>query len=81
MPGEVRELTFPEGIPLAGLETEGLEVAPGAPGRRKPAVEEPAMISTDAEAGLHTDADEIGEQARRSRTPEEGENLLESGDN
>jgi small-conductance mechanosensitive channel len=80
MPGEVRELTFPEGIPLAGLETEGVQALPGAPGRRKAPVEEPATISTDAEAGLHTDADEIGEQARRSRTPEEGENLLEPGD-
>jgi hypothetical protein len=40
------------------------------------AVEEPASVSTDAEAGLRSEADEIQEQARHSRTPEEGENLL-----
>jgi hypothetical protein len=38
-------------------------------------------VSTDAEDGLRSDAEEIEEQARRSRVPEEGEDLLKpSGD-
>lgn len=73
MPGETRELIFPDGVPIQQFE-------PGGARPRRPVappVEEPAMISTDAEAGLRSDAGEIEEQARASRTPEEGDNLLE----
>jgi hypothetical protein len=39
---------------------------------------EPEAISTEAEAGLHSEADDIEEQARKSWAPDRGENLLET---
>ena len=77
MPGETRELILPERIPIELFRAEdtGREAPPhgeAAPG----AAEEPEVVSTDAEGGLHSEADDIEEQARRSRVPEEGEDLL-----
>ncbi len=78
MPGETRELIFPDTLSVQQLGPDGAEQAPGVLRRLvAPPAEEPATISTDAEAGLLSDADEIEEQARRSRKPEEGEDLLE----
>jgi small-conductance mechanosensitive channel len=71
MPGEVRELVFADELPVQLLKAEGEERRPAPQ-----AAEEPATISTDAEGGLRSEAEEIEEQARRSRTPEEGDNLL-----
>ncbi|MFN2291235.1 MAG: mechanosensitive ion channel domain-containing protein [Anaerolineae bacterium] len=73
MPGEVRELVLPERIPIELHRPDGVrrEAAPA-----KPSVEEPDTVSTQAEAGLHSEAEDIEEQARRSRVPEEGEDLL-----
>jgi small-conductance mechanosensitive channel len=77
MPDEAREMIFPEGIQVRMSEAEenGRAVAPG-PDARLRAAEESGLVSTDAEGGLSSDAGEIEEQARSSRTPEEGENLL-----
>jgi small-conductance mechanosensitive channel len=81
MPGEMREVVFPEGIPIQGLERGRLTPEPGAARRAiPPPAEEPDTVSTDAEAGLVSEAGEIEEQARQSRAPEEGENLLETPD-
>lgn len=78
MPGETRELIFPEGVPIHRFEADGVQPATQPPRRPVAApAEEPATISTDAEAGLRSEASEIEEQARYSRTPEEGDNLLE----
>jgi small conductance mechanosensitive channel len=72
MPDEAREITFPNGVPVHMLEgerrSEPAKVTP-----TKPAAE-PEVVSTKAEAGLESEANEIKEQARRSWTP--GENLL-----
>jgi small conductance mechanosensitive channel len=77
MPGETRELILPDRIPIELFRAEdaGREAPPHgqvAPG----AAEEPDAVSTDAEGGLHSEAEDIEEQARRSRVPEEGEDLL-----
>jgi small-conductance mechanosensitive channel len=71
MPDEAREVTFPNGVPVRLLEpTTEREVKPAAPA--------PEAAATTAEGGLTSEEGEIKEQARQSRTPEEGENLLKS---
>jgi small conductance mechanosensitive channel len=81
MPGEVREVVFPEGIPIQELEAGRIAPRPGTARQAIPSpAEEPDTVSTDAEAGLVSEAGEIEEQARQSRSPEEGENLLEAPD-
>jgi len=77
MPGETRELILPDRIPVELVQAEG--AAPDQPAAAQ-AVEEPDTVSTDAEGDLRSDAEEIEEQARRSRVPEEGTNLLEAAD-
>jgi small conductance mechanosensitive channel len=82
MPGEVRELILPDRIPVElyqpeGALPEGLTSREVAAAR---AAEEPDAVSTEAEAGLHSEAEDIEEQARRSRVPEEGEDLLRPSD-
>jgi small conductance mechanosensitive channel len=77
MPGEVRELVFPDTVSV-----EQLDAGRARPPLREgpaPAVprHEPAQVSTDAEAGLRSEAGDIEQQARTSRPPEEGANLLE----
>jgi small conductance mechanosensitive channel len=84
MPDEARELIFPNGVPVRIIEPEKLEEGhPGSIQTKVPqAFEESARVSTDAEGGLRSEAGEIQEQARQSRTPEEGQNLLKpSSDN
>ena len=78
MPAEAREMLFPEGIQVRMIEVEedGREAAARS-GAKPQAAGESASVSTDAEGDLRSDAGEIEEQARRSRTPEEGENLLD----
>jgi len=81
MPDEARELIFPNGVPIRMVEPEGLPEEPARPIHKKASQKfegEPAMVSTDGEGGLRSEAGEIQEQARRSRTPEDGQNLLKS---
>lgn len=78
MPDDARETIFPQGISVRLLKSDGIEETGAAtpqPAMPQP-VEESGSVSTEAEAGLRSDAEEIQEQARQSRTPEEGENLL-----
>lgn len=77
LPDEAREVIFPHGVPVRMLAEEAppAGAAPTAPGREP----EPDVVATDAEGGLHTEASQIQEQARRSRTPEAGEDLLRAG--
>jgi small conductance mechanosensitive channel len=77
MPGEVRELVVPDRIPVELYRPEEVQRQP-SPARRP--ADEPDTVSTDAEAGLHSEAEDIEEQARRSRVPEEGEDLLSPSD-
>ncbi len=78
MPDEAREMIFPQGVSVRLLEVDSAEKTgtavpqPAAP--RPP--EESGPVSTEAEAGLSSEAEEIREQARQSRKLEEGENLL-----
>jgi small conductance mechanosensitive channel len=82
MPDEAREMIFPEGVSVQLLEPQAVK-QPGKaslkPFTPRPS-EESASVSTDAEAGLRSEAGEIEEQARHSRKPEEGENLLKVPD-
>jgi small conductance mechanosensitive channel len=77
MPDDAREMFFPKGVSVRLMEPDG-EKQPGS-ARAEPAqaAHEPASVSTDAEAGLSSEARKIQEQAHQSRKPEEGENLLE----
>lgn len=76
MPDEARELIFPQGVPV--ILNDG-----GSTGHTKPAVqqrapvEEADNVATQAEGDLRSDAAEISEQARTSRVPEEGADLLD----
>jgi small conductance mechanosensitive channel len=72
LPDEAREVTFPHGVPVRMIESEGT-AEPGDRTRAKPSAE-PETVATMAEAGLQSEAGEIKEQARKSWTP--GENLL-----
>jgi len=71
LPDEAREVTFPQGVPVRMIESQGAVESSVA----KPTAEA-ATVATKAEAGLQSEAGEIKEQARRSWTP--GENLLTS---
>ena len=79
MPDEAREMIFPEGVSVR-LQEPHDEKQQSITATSEPATlgqsVEPASVSTDAEAGLRSEAGEIEEQARHSRKPEEGENLL-----
>ena len=75
MPDESREIVFPQGVPVAMHSDE-----PSTNGQPKPVDNEREQdddVVSDAEGGLHSEAGEINEQARRSRDPEDGANLLE----
>ncbi len=77
MPDEARELIFPNGVPVTIQQ-----MPDGPPDSEKagtPATDaEKEDVATDAEAGLRSEAPEIEEQARTSRSPEEGDDLLAS---
>ena len=72
LPDEAREVTFPNGVPVHMIESQGT-AGSGDLALAKPTAE-PKTVATKAEAGLQSEAGEIKEQARRSWTP--GENLL-----
>jgi small-conductance mechanosensitive channel len=82
MPDEAREIVFPRGVPLRMIDATPIDSRParretavaGDSSRSTAAAVEP--VSTGAEAGLRTEADEIEEQARNASQPESGENLL-----
>jgi small conductance mechanosensitive channel len=80
MPDEARELVFPDGVPvrMVGAEVEAESPPPApmrSPSRGAPSTET-GEVTTTAEGGLSSEAGELREQARKSRTPEGGENLL-----
>lgn len=74
LPDAAREVTFPDGLPIRMIAGE----VAAAPAQPAPTLltATPEAVSTQAEAGLQSEAEEIKEQARRSWTP--GENLLTS---
>lgn len=75
LPDEAREVIFPEGVPVS-IERDGDS---GAPPHRElvPATRSKSTpISTEAEGGLETEALDIEKQARDSRDPEGGADIL-----
>jgi small-conductance mechanosensitive channel len=72
MPDEAREVTFPHGVPVRMMDSQGAAES-AEPVLKKPVVE-PETVATKAEASLQSEAREIKEQASKSWTP--GENLL-----
>lgn len=83
MPDEARELIFPRGVPVRLLDAKqplpSAEEEQGPPALSGASDASDDEVSARAEAGLHSEASDIEAQARRSRSPEEGENLLETG--
>lgn len=72
MPDESRELIFPNGVTVRLVEPGEADMM------AEDKVEQaPETLSTEAEGGLRSEAGDIERQARHSRTPEEGENLLD----
>ncbi|MEZ6148199.1 MAG: mechanosensitive ion channel family protein [Planctomycetaceae bacterium] len=82
MPDEAREVIFPNDVPVRMLSYDtacgiGLPRSTTGPPEHVSRKAETDEVSTPAEGGLASEADEIREQARQSRTPDEGSNLLE----
>lgn len=73
MPDEAREVVFPEGLPVRLVQDER---APPPAARPTPREMESSEVATSAEGQLNSDVDEVNEQAKRSRSPEEGADLL-----
>jgi small conductance mechanosensitive channel len=75
MPDEAREVVFPEGVPMVMFDAKAEYPAREPPPRRPaPKGEDPA--STNAEAGLSSEADMLSGQARSARVLGKSENLL-----
>ena len=76
MPDEAREVIFPQGVPVHMVERMKEE----APELMEEKPEEKAFeaVATDSEGDLKSNAEEIRQQARQSRIPEEGVNLLKN---
>lgn len=76
MPDEAREMVFPKGVPVQ--ITQDSQTASKSKdkveGKTKPAVD--SKVSVEGEGGLESNDEEIRDQARQSRSPEEGEDLL-----
>jgi len=75
MPDEAREILFPEGVPVRMLES----VPPEGPQERplEPSPPTPETVTTEAEGDLSSEDGQLREQARKGRSPDEGESLLE----
>jgi len=81
MPDEAREVVFPNGVPFTMLEGLPAKTHGAGSVRQLPSVESPAAEldapSTEAEAGLYSEAGVIEEQARQVQPLKSAENLLQ----
>ena len=77
MPDEAREVLFPEGISVRTLEAMPDKRPKESPKEPIPPVVGTEAVTTGAEGGLASEDEQLREQGRKSRVPEEGENLLE----
>jgi small-conductance mechanosensitive channel len=73
MPDEAREVVFPNGVPVNMITEKAALPVDSGPA----AVNEDAEVSNEGEGNLNSEAEEIQSQARSSRKPEEGTNLIE----
>ena len=82
MPDDAREVIFPEGIPIQWMKPDSdLQTLQVPPRIVSPQVaQEPDLDTTDTEGGLRSETQEIQEQVRLARMPDEGENLLMQSD-
>jgi len=76
MPDDAREIIFPNGVPIEMVDAD--KIPSHSPSQQPERAIEPNMVSTNAEGGLSSEADVIELQARHSRSPESGENLLKT---
>lgn len=76
MPDEAREVVFPSGVPVKMLPDDSDINEVTAHPHSQPREAEPTAHS--AEGNLRSEADEIKQQARQARSPEAGENLLDT---
>lgn len=81
MPDEAREVIFPSGVPVTLLDAKQEKLQePEALKSTTPKKPQPLKgldeVSTKAEAGFSSDADELGQQAGQAKSLDEGENLL-----
>lgn len=76
MPDEAREVLFPQGIAVQWVE--GQQQQDNAARTSPATAREPHVIATPSEGGLQTEAEQLEAQARQARTPEAGQNLLNS---
>lgn len=77
MPDEAREVLFPEGVAVRMLEPVSAERPAELPKEPIPPVVGTEAVTTGAEGGLTSEDEHLREQGRKSRFPEEGENILE----
>jgi small conductance mechanosensitive channel len=76
MPDEAREMVFPNGVPVQ--LTRISSTPPEREGKRDQEIQpsEDYILTAEGEGELESNDEEIREQARQSRSPEEGEDLL-----
>lgn len=74
MPDEAREVIFPDGVPIRRLETSSHKVSKES--ERVSSVFSDDEEITQAEGNLESEDSQLRVQARTTRTPEEGANLL-----
>jgi small conductance mechanosensitive channel len=78
MPDEAREVVFPHGVPVV-MSEQAPDAAAAAAARSRTAAEAAEEDTIDAAAeDYSSEAEDIERQARESRNPEGGANLLES---
>ena len=76
MPDEAREMVFPNGVPVQLTQNSPTSQKRKNEIDKKTQLTEDSKIAAEGEGKLESNDDEIREQARQSRSPEEGGNLL-----
>lgn len=76
-PDEAREDLLPEGVSVRLPEALAAERAVPSAEQSSPPVVSMEAVTTEAEGNLSSEDDQLREQGRNSRVPEEGMNLLE----
>ena len=77
MPDEAREILFPNGVSVRITESSGAESEGHPPAKSDHSFAQKEQISTTAEGSLESEELQLRDQARMSRTPEQGESLLQ----
>ncbi len=77
MPDEAREIIFPAGVPVQLLESSVAESGSQRAEEVSSSVVASEQITTQAEGSLENEEPQLRDQGRMSRSPEEGESLLQ----